>query len=357
MEYRWFPDSRSIIAICADGVSWPVLQIDFNHQVQRLSRSEPAFRWLATISHSGTVAWEESNWSGTGLLLVRSQQSKKDYILQDLNPQIKHWDLGFQRVVHWKNSRKEDMEGILIQPANYVEGTRYPLIVDAYPHISNSFKGSPMLGNQSWASKGYVIFFPNARAPHVYENFFKSQNFDQAARGPRGWDVTLDDVTTGVNELIAEHVVDPDRMGLYGFSNGGGIVNYLVTRTNRFKCAVSIAGALADWVRPVFLRTDSPVPRWAGGLTPWSDPEAYVQLSAVFHLDRVTTPMLLADGDEDGEFLLDTIEMYNGLRRLSRSVTLLRYPGQGHGFTGKALKDFAQREDAFFSGCLLGSNQ
>jgi len=35
----------------------------------------------------------------------------------------------------------------------------------------------------------------------------------------------------------------------------------------------------------------------------------------------------------------------------------LRYPGQGHGLTGKALKDFAQREDAFFSGCLLGSNQ
>jgi len=59
--------------------------------------------------------------------------------------------------------------------------------------------------------------------------------------------------------------------------------------------------------------------------------------------------MLLAVGDEDeGEMLLPTIEMYNGLRRFGKDVTLLRYPNQGHGFTGAALKDFWERENAFF---------
>ena len=58
--------------------------------------------------------------------------------------------------------------------------------------------------------------------------------------------------------------------------------------------------------------------------------------------------MLLADGDNDGDFLLDTIEVYNGLKQAGVDVTLLRYPGQGHGFTGTALEDFWERELAFF---------
>ncbi len=75
----------------------------------------------------------------------------------------------------------------------------------------------------------------------------------------------------------------------------------------------------------------------------------YVELSAVFHADKVATPMLLEDGDEDGgEMLIPTIEMYNGLRRFGKDVTLLRYPKQSHVLTGAALKDFWERENAFF---------
>ena len=78
------------------------------------------------------------------------------------------------------------------------------------------------------------------------------------------------------------------------------------------------------------------------------DPKAYAELSAVFQLNKAKTPMLLADGDDDGDFLLDTIEMYNGLRSEGVDVTLLRYPDQGHGFTGPAMTDFWRREMAFF---------
>ncbi len=53
-------------------------------------------------------------------------------------------------------------------------------------------------------------------------------------------------------------------------------------------------------------------------------------------------------GDHDGDFLLDTIEMYNGLRYYGRDVTLLRYPDQGHVLQGAAMKDFWGRELAFF---------
>jgi dipeptidyl aminopeptidase/acylaminoacyl peptidase len=156
---------------------------------------------------------------------------------------------------------------------------------------------------------------------------------------------------SGVDEIIRRGIVDGDRMGLYGFSNGGGTANYLVTRTARFKCAVSIAPALSDWVRIILLHTGyASMDRSlvVGGALLWDDPNAYVQSSAVFRVNKVNTPMLLAAGDEDGDFLLDQIEMYNGLRQYGKDVTLLRYPDQSHVFSGAALRDFWERENAFF---------
>jgi dipeptidyl aminopeptidase/acylaminoacyl peptidase len=121
-----------------------------------------------------------------------------------------------------------------------------------------------------------------------------------------------------------------------------------------FQCAVSVAPVLPNWLGTTFLWYDSlsfmtPL----AGAKPWDDPSAYVKLSAVFRADKVKTPMLLADGDEDGAFLLGTIEMYNALRATGGRVTLLRYPDQGHVLMGDALKDFWRREMEFFSEHLM----
>jgi dipeptidyl aminopeptidase/acylaminoacyl peptidase len=245
------------------------------------------------------------------------------------------------------------MEGTLLKPPNYQAGWKYPLIVDAYPLMDGSNWYNPMFGNQAWASNGYAVFRPSPRAPLAWINPWKSAAWSAVAKGAPGWNVTVDDVLSGVGALVREGIVDPDRMCLYGFSNGGGVVNYLVTRTPLFKCAVSVAGALSDWVRPSLLNSGSAswLSDWAGA-TLWGDPRSYIELSAVFGLKNVHTPMLLADGDKDGDFLLDTIEMYNGLREANIDVTLLRYADQGHGFTGAALRDFWSREMLFFAGHL-----
>ena len=105
----------------------------------------------------------------------------------------------------------------------------------------------------------------------------------------------------------------------------------------------------ADWSSLFFLRTQSKFIADLAGVSPWQAPSTYVKLSAVYRLNDVTTPLLLADGDDDGGFLLGSIEMYNGLRFLGKDVTLLRYPKQGHGFKGAAMADFWSRESKFFS--------
>jgi dipeptidyl aminopeptidase/acylaminoacyl peptidase len=280
---------------------------------------------------------------------MAQNNSVPPYVLVDLNPQIKDWELGVQEIVRWKNSRGDELEGILIKPVGYESDRKYPLIVDCYPQRANGFFADVMYTGQALAARGYAVFYPNARSRAVWMNPFKTQAFDQAVLSSKGWDLTYDDAMSGVDALIQLGIADPDRMGLYGFSNGAAIVNSLLTRTGRFKCAVSVAGALAvDWALPFFLSTSDPfIPR-AAGATPWQDSNLYVELSPIYRLDKVTTPILLADGDLDGVILLTDIEMYNALRWLGKEVTFLRYADQGHGFTGEALKDFWERGNAFF---------
>jgi dipeptidyl aminopeptidase/acylaminoacyl peptidase len=60
--------------------------------------------------------------------------------------------------------------------------------------------------------------------------------------------------------------------------------------------------------------------------------------------------MLLAVGDrDDSSFILPTIQIYLGLRRLGRDVTLLRYAGVPHGFFGPAAEDLNGRILAFLN--------
>ena len=338
----WRHDARVLIELTAEGLYGVNLR---SRSVKRLF-PKVQIQAPATLSRSGTVTWKDRHDRSLGALKLLPERAHSAYELVELNPQIKAWELGKQELVRWRNSRGDALEGVLIKPVRYRPGQRYPLIVDAYPGADTGFRANPMAQNQVWASEGYLSFNPSRiRVPHLAST---TPMDGQKPSSLPSWDTTVDDVMSGVDALIERGLVDPERMCLYGFSNGGGVVNALVTRTQRFKCAVSVAAVMPDWISSVMLEFNS-FALLQSGTTPWKNPQAYIDLSAVFHLEGVTTPMLLADGDEDAGFLLGMIEMYNGLRWLGKDVTLLRYPNQAHGFTGAPLRDFWSRESAFFA--------
>ncbi len=346
--FEWLPDSQSLAVSTWDAVDWPILRVrTADGSVEKLTDGA-AMRQTFSVARDGAIVWTQSDGSHLGLVLGRSGRDGKVGQIFDANPQIRNWELGGQEVVAWKNGRGETLEGVLLKPVGYEPGKRYPLIVDGYPAQPNGFKAGMMMGNQLWAAQGYAVFWPSARAPHTWMDPYRDQAFNEAAQGPKGIDVLVDDVLSGVDEVVRRGIADPQRVGLHGFSNGGGVVGYLVTRTDRFRCAVWVSGVYPDWILPAMLQTDSTLATFEGGANVWDDPDTYVKLSAVYHLKNVSTPMLLAAGDDDGFFFLGSLELYNSLRWLKKDVTLLRYAGQGHGFMGPALKDFAAREIAFF---------
>jgi dipeptidyl aminopeptidase/acylaminoacyl peptidase len=346
--YSWAPDAKSVFLSYQDGASIPIARVSVpDAKVTRLTDLE-AFCNPFSISRSGGLVWVQSTSTIPSAVYAADSDGLHQHLLVDVNPQAVQWALGKQEVIRWKNDKGDEIEGILIKPVNYHPGKLYPLIVDLYPGQVNLFYGDVMLANQALASKGYAVFFPNERTPATWENPVKGKSYNEAARGPHGIEVMMDDLMTGIDAVVSQGVVDPNRMCLYGFSNGGAAVTLALTRTSRFKCAVSTSGVALDWAFSFFVSGDSFFPDLLGGRTPWEDPDAYINLSPVFHVNRITTPVLLVVGDEEESEVVMVSELYNGLRYLRRDVTLMRYPVEGHGFSDGSLKDYWRRVDAFF---------
>lgn len=352
-QYDWSHAGDAFLIVYRDGTSAPLGRIgirsDTVEDLSQRGRNAVVVRSFTQTAH-GAIAWVQEDPQHLWKIqyLARGSREAKSLMIA---PGAENLALGKVEVVTWRNRNGEMKEGALLLPPGAEPGQRYPLIVDAYTTRSGADWTHPIGGNQAWASLGYAVFRPSPRAPHVWRNPWKSEASSSIGRGLKGWDVAFDDVMSGVDEVVRRGAVDPARMCIFGHSNGGNVATEMVTRTNRFRCAVIVAPAGTNLVRlsvgggwdPSNINFGRPFEEHV---------HEYVSLSPVFRLHLVETPVLAAAGDTDGDFLLNAIEIYNRLRARDKEVTLLRYPDQGHVFVGEALKDFFQRSIAFFEAHL-----
>lgn len=250
-----------------------------------------------------------------------------------LNPHLDEVALGTTRLISWETVTGEQARGAVLLPANYRDGQRVPLITHVYPgsslsnvlHDWDSYSG--ILHPQLLASRGYAVLMPDTPAKQL---------------GVPDARLTTA-VLLAVNEAVRLGIADPERLGVMGHSGGGAAVNRIITETTRFKAAVSAAGRsdAASFFGQLRLWPDgSPdmfgihIEEGALGGPPWERPFDYVAASPIFFLDRVETPLLLIYGTEDDAVGVEQGgEMFVGLRRLEKEVTLLRYHGEGHFLT------------------------
>jgi len=269
--------------------------------------------------------------------------------LYDANPQLSTLQLGPQRRITWTNKAGEDVDGVLNLPPNYQIGRRYPVLIDVYPTPAmDTFRLFPDELGQLEAARGYVIFRPSLRSPHTPSSYSRDENYNEKTRGAKGISVMLDDFSSGVKYLIKQGIADPNRIGVFGHSNGGWVVNYLITETNIEKCAVVWSGSSDVIYQEFFFRS-----QWAHEITGgniYTNFDDYVKMSPLFRMNRVHTSLLMIVGDQDWDpWLPEMVMEFNALRQLGRDVTLVRYANEGHVFSvPEDIKDFRERVDAFF---------
>jgi len=238
-------------------------------------------------------------------------------------------------------------EGILHRPDNFDSTRQYPIIFNYYERRSeclNVFRTPELSGhniNIPWyVSRGYLVFEPDF--------YYK--------RGETAKSV-IKSVESALVELRKLPYVNQNKMGIQGQSHGGYETNVLATGTQLFAAACEMAGftdVISEYgsIRPGGHNNQSAadVGQRNLGVFPWDHPEVFIENSPVFHVSKMTTPLLMVHNKEDGAVLFSqAIELYLSMRRLGKEVWLLQYDKEGHEINEINNKlDFTIRMQQFF---------
>jgi dipeptidyl aminopeptidase/acylaminoacyl peptidase len=235
-----------------------------------------------------------------------------------------------QERVEWKGADGTKVEGLVYYPLDYVQGQRYPLVVQTHggPQASDKYGFG---GIQNYvpvlAAKGYVVLQPNYRGSTGYGDAFLRDMVGHYFQNAHL------DVIAGVDYLIKAGIADPDHLIKMGWSGGGHMTNKIITFTHRFKAASSGAGA-ADWVS-MYAQSDIRAFRtpWFGG-TPWRKDApitTYWNNSPLKDVANVTTPTIFLVGQNDPRVPEpQSIEMYRALKSNGIPTHLYVAPREQH---------------------------
>jgi len=248
--------------------------------------------------------------------------------------------------LHWR-SDEWTVEGWLVYPANYDPSRRYPMIVSIHggPANQQSIAWPVPTGFDQvvMAARGYFVFLPNVRGSYGQGEAFTRANVKDYGFGP------LRDVMRGVDFVLKNHPIDPNRLGVAGGSYGGYMTMWTVTQTRRFRAAVSVSGM--SNLQSEFGQTwvDQWMPVYFGA-TAYDDPEAYARVSPMRYIKNATTPTLIFAGAGDKECPpAQSLEFWHALHALGVPAELLIYSGEGHGPRSRGhIVDRSDRTDAWF---------
>jgi len=276
--------------------------------------------------------------------------------LTTLNPQFDTKRLAKAEIITWMGARDHSIEGILHYPHDYEPGKTYPLIVNIH---GGPFGADYYCWNPSWydvtnyyCQEGAFVLSPNYHGSSNY-----GLEFAESISNGKYYEYPVEDIEKGIDDLIAKGLVDGDRIGLKGWSNGAILTLALIAKSPRYKAAASGAGGaewIADWANCAF--GDS-FGRYYFGGNPLDNPEIYRKLAPIFDFKNVTTPTIIFHGDIDTA--VPTLHGWMQFRALQfyakTDVRFVLFPGEEHSIRQNAHKKRkVEEEAAWFAKYLFG---
>ena len=217
-----------------------------------------------------------------------------------------------------------EIEGWLMKPYGYEPGKKYPLALYIHGGPHAAYGENWFDEFQNLAAAGMWVLFTNPRGSSGY-----GADFTYSTRGRWGAE-DYEDLMKAVDIAARRADVDSTRMGVTGGSYGGFMTAWITTRTNRFKAAEADR-MISDWTY------------WYGasdaqGLTefeffgkPWDNVAMYDSLSPIRGVQRVKTPTLIVQSEDDFRTPMGNAELwFMALKKQGVPVELVRYPRSTH---------------------------
>ena len=310
---------------------------------------------LLDLSNEGNTALFILRKSA-GVFLIDVSSGGHQRTIEGVNQQFASIPSARQMSITYTGRNNENLSSCLMLPPGPVAGRRYPLIVYVYPGIRGECvqydrsRVNP-LNLEIFTSHGYAVLF--AATPHA--------SIEDEQR-PTAHITDL--ILRATDAAIATGLIEPEALGVFGYSQGMREVLEVITETNRYKAAFAGFGMCdvvsgygswpirsrldeSSWLAPNAFRYEWTRRGVRGnrlGARPWEDPARYIAHSPVFHADRIRTPLLIANSDLDGFSIEQGSEIFSALYRLNAEAEYVTYWGEPHGLESPAnIRDFWSR--------------
>lgn len=225
--------------------------------------------------------------------------------------------------VRFTNPKGEEVQGWYILPTDYQEGKTYPLIVYIHggPRIMLNPAAKVWHEWQSFAARGYVVFYCNAHGSDGYGYEYQHLSYG---------DPDFPDHMAGVDLMIEKGLADPERLTVCGGSYGGYMTAWVVGHTDRFAAAVAERGVYN--LVSQYGTTDFPIPTTHEfDVNPWEDPMLLWKYSPLAYAHQIKTPLMIIHSERDYRVAISEAEQLFAFVRLSGgTVKMVRFPREGH---------------------------
>ncbi|MFH5803469.1 prolyl oligopeptidase family serine peptidase [Alienimonas sp. DA493] len=265
--------------------------------------------------------------------------------LTDVNPHTADWAFPEVQLYGWTAPDGAPVEGILELPPGYDRGDGpLPLVVVIHggPTAAEPFmRRFRIYGRALMAAQGYAMLAPNYRGSTGYGEKFMVDLIG------RENDIEVQDILAGVEALAKDGLIDPEKVAVMGWSNGGFLTNALLSRTFTagleeqeygFAAASSGAGVVDQVIQWGTEDTPGHVINYMAGKLPWENPSEYVESSPLYTLNKTQTPTLIHVGAEDARVPPEhSRTLFRALYNyLDVPAELIVYPGEPHGLMKKS---------------------
>ena len=309
------------------GLAWKRTDLEGEHirNIFELAVSRDA----KVVVYDHSTASQPSQWYRATLEGVKLTNPVK---LTDLNPAFKDKAIARTEVVRWKGALGEEIDGLLYYPRDYEAGKKYPLLTA--PHGGpagadlDAWDEGWAYAHQLLSQRGAFVLKPNYHGSSNY-----GLKFVESICCGKYYEYPVEDIEKGVDFLVSKGLVNPDRVGTFGWSNGS-ILSIAVAIANPARYKVVAAGAgdvefISDWANVDFGQSFD---TYYFGKSPLEDPELYVRISPLFQMDKVRAPTIIFFGTEDRN--VPTSQgwtHYRALYHLDKvPVKFLLFPGEPH---------------------------
>jgi dipeptidyl-peptidase-4 len=313
-----------------DAISKGIYRINLDGSVISSISSETGYNEAEFTTGMKYFVKTYSNANTPPVYILCDNLGKEISVLEDnikLKTTLSGYNLSKKEFVKFQ-SGNTTLNGWMIKPVNFNPNQKYPVYVTIYGgpghnEVSDSWDGNDYLYHQLLAQKGYIVVSVDPRGTMYRGAAFKKSTYLQLGK------LETEDFINTAKELQKLPYVDPNRIGIQGWSFGGFMTSLAMTKgADYFKMGISVA-PVTNWRYYDNIYTERFM------RTPKENENGYDDNSPInfVHLLKGKYFLIHGSGDDNVHYQ-NSMEMINALVRANKQFDLFIYPNRNHGIYG-----------------------